>query len=164
MAKGRSTRWEVQALGLRQDRSRPRKPTRWRSFDLRGPLPLKTTHALEIAIQSLPGNVPWPDVDEDAWWRDVLSDARVRSPTMKRLPNEGWRSKFRLDRLQCLSTTFTCSQCKQQRTVSVADLIKDLGASRNAGTIGNDVLQCPNKRSRREGYDCPISRLDNKNK
>jgi hypothetical protein len=75
----RGRRWEIQALGLRDDRSEP-KSTRWRSFDLRGPLPLKTTRALETAIQSLPDNVPWPEIDEEAWWRDVLSDACVRAP------------------------------------------------------------------------------------
>ena len=157
MAKG--TRWDNQALG-RRDRERPRQRTSWRSDNLRGALPLKVTRALAIAVESLPGNAPWPDVDEESWWRDVLTDARVRTPTMKNLPLDGWRSKFRMDRQQCSAMTFTCGACKQQRTVSVAELIKDLGGSRNIATIGNDVLLCPNKRVRREGYDCPISRLD----
>jgi hypothetical protein len=68
------------------------KSTRWRSYDLRGPLPLKTTRALKAAIQSLPDNVSGPEIDEEAWWRDVLSDARVRVPTRKLLPFDGWHS------------------------------------------------------------------------
>jgi hypothetical protein len=138
----------------------PRQRTSWRSDNLRGALPLKVTRALEIAVENLPGNTPWPDIDEDSWWRDVLSDARVRTPTMKNLPLNGWRSKFRLDRLQCSAMTFTCAGCKKKRTVSVADLIKRFETHRNATTIGNDVLECPDKRSRREGYDCPVSRVE----
>jgi hypothetical protein len=76
MAKERNTRWEVQALGQRDQKLS--RSTHWRSFGLRGPLPLKTVRALEIAIESLPGNVPWPEVDEEAWWQEVLSDPRVR--------------------------------------------------------------------------------------
>jgi hypothetical protein len=107
---------------------------RWRSYDLRGPSPTKTIRALKIAIESLPGNVPWPDVDEESWWREVLSDPRVRSPTAKHLPLDGWRSKFRLDRQQSLAMTFTCSVCRQQCTVSIADLIKSLGKDRNVAS------------------------------
>ncbi len=152
------TRWEIQALGLRNDG--PRKRTRWRSDDLSGALPLKVARALEIAIESLPGNVPWPDIDEERWWREVMHDPRVRAPSQKHLPLDGWRSKYRLDRQQCSQMTFTCAQCQQRRTVTVVDLIKDFGSHRNVATIGNDVIRCSNKRARREGYDCPISRVD----
>ena len=148
----------MQALGLR-DTDPPRRRTRWRSSDLRGALPLNVARALETAIASLPGSVPWPELDEEAWWRDVLSDPRVRPPAAKHLPLDGWRARFRLDRQQCASFTFSCSQCRQQRTVSVADLIKELGSGRNVCTIGHEVLQCPNKRVRREGYECRIRRV-----
>jgi hypothetical protein len=154
----RVNRWEIQALGLRDDRSKP-KSRRWRSYDLRGTLPLKTTRTLEIAIQSLPGTVAWPEIDEEAWWRDVLSDARVRVPTRKLLPFDGWHSKFRLDRQQCSSITFACSYCRQRTNVSVAGLIVEFGGSRNVSTLGSDVLKCPNKRARREGYDCPAAQM-----
>lgn len=157
MANGPKGRWEIQAVGPCPAKPRRGTPARWRSYDLRGPLSLKTTLALAIAIHSLPSNLPWPEIDEEAWWRDVLSDARVRTPTMKHLPLDGWRSKFRLDRHQCLSITFTCNQCRQQTTVSVADLIKEFGSGRNVTSIGNDMLKCLNKRARREGYDCPIT-------
>jgi hypothetical protein len=157
MAKG--TRWENQALG-RRERERPRQRATWRSDNLRGALPLKVTRALEIAVENLPRNTPWPQIDEDSWWRDVLVDARVRTPTMKHLPPDGWRSKFGLDRQQCSEIKFTCAACKQQRTVSVADLIKQFGTHRNVATIGDEILQCSNKRARREGYDCPISRVE----
>jgi hypothetical protein len=85
------TRWEIQALGLR-DRTPPKR-TRWHSQDLRGALPRKVACALEIAIQSLPGNAPWPDIEEEAWWRGVMSDPRVRAPAATRLPPEGWRAR-----------------------------------------------------------------------
>jgi hypothetical protein len=81
------------------------------------------------------------------------------SPTAKHLPLDGWRARFRLDRLECLSVTFTCAQCKQRETVSVAELIKRLGPDRNVATIGNEVLKCGDKRTRREGYDCPITQV-----
>jgi len=80
----RASRWDIQAPSPRVDRA-PRRVTRWRSHDLRGPLPIKTTRALEIAIQSLPGNTPWPDIDEESWWRDVLADRRLRPAKDKRL-------------------------------------------------------------------------------
>jgi hypothetical protein len=71
--KGRkSTRWEVSQQSA-PPAVRPR-PTRWRSYDLKGPLPRSTTRALEVAIYSLPAHTSWPALDEEAWWRDVLAD------------------------------------------------------------------------------------------
>jgi hypothetical protein len=41
--------------------------------------------ALEIAIRSLPTRAPWPEVDEEGWWREVLVDRRLRRPAAKSL-------------------------------------------------------------------------------
>jgi hypothetical protein len=37
---------------------------RWRSYDLKGPLPRSTTRALEVAIYGLPAHTPWPALDD----------------------------------------------------------------------------------------------------
>jgi hypothetical protein len=39
------------------------------------------------------------------------------------------------------------------------DLITEFSGDRNISTIGNKVFNCPNKRVRREGYECSIQRV-----
>jgi hypothetical protein len=86
MANDGSRRWDVARLsGPPAARTRP---VRWRSRDLKGPLPLSTVRALEIAIRSLPTRAPWPEVDEDGWWREVLRDRRLRRSAAKIAPGE----------------------------------------------------------------------------
>jgi len=156
MAKERSSRWDVQARSPRVNRA-PRRSTRWRSFDLRGPLPAKTTRALEVAIQSLPGHTPWPEIDEEAWWKDVLADRRLRPPKDKRLSEQGWAAGLRLDRLPCKALSFTCKRCGQQCTATVAELSQRYGSDRNVRAVGTQVLKCPAPHLRREGGECPIT-------
>jgi hypothetical protein len=73
--------------------------TRWRSTNLR----------LVMAVQSLPAAPgPWPEVDEEAWWSDILNDRRLRPSLRKRL-SERDDARLRLDRLPCKSLTFACT-------------------------------------------------------
>jgi hypothetical protein len=86
MANDGSRRWDV-ARHSAPPAARPR-PTRWRSHDLKGPLPRSTVRALEVAIRSLPTRAPWPEVDEEGWWREVLADRRLRRPTANLLSDK----------------------------------------------------------------------------
>ena len=45
--------------------------------------------ALEIAIRSLPTRAPWPEVDEEGWWREVLADRPLRRSAAKSLSDKG---------------------------------------------------------------------------
>jgi hypothetical protein len=145
MTKGgkKSTRWDVARL------SPPAavwpRPIRWRSYDLKGSLPRATTQALVAAVQSLPARGPWPDVDED-WWQAVLADRRRNDAAGQRL-----------DRLPVKSLTFKCAWCGQRATLKVDDLIRMFGPDRNVRSIVRHVLNCRDKRSRREGEGCPIT-------
>ena len=151
----RASRWD-QVFTPSVDRA-PRRTTRWRSFDLRGPLPLKTTRALEVAIQSLPGNTPWPEIDEEAWWKDVLADRRLRAPRDKRISEQRGAAGLRLDCLPCEALSFSCRRCGQQCTATVAELSRRFGSDRNVKTVGTQVLKCPAPHLRREGGECPIT-------
>jgi hypothetical protein len=110
--------------------------------------------SLVDAIKSLPPRGPWPEIDDEAWWGDVLTDSRLGLPTAKRLENK--TASFRLDQQTAQALTFSCERCGGQTTVNVADLIRAFGRDRNVRTIGQEVLKCPNKRARREGYGCPV--------
>lgn len=145
-------RWHLQSIGRLPA---PRRPNRWRSTDLSGPLPARAVRGLVGAIDSLPRRGPWPEIDEEAWWREVLEAARRRLPTAKKLADK--TAKFRLDRQTAESLTFSCERCGAQATVTVADLVKTFGPDRNILTIGQHVLKCPNKRDRREGGECPVT-------
>jgi hypothetical protein len=96
MANDGSRRWDVARLSG-PPTARP--PTRWRSHDLKGPLPRSTVRALEIAIRSLATRAPWPEVDEEGWWREVLADRRLRRSAAKSLPERDEDAGQRLDRL-----------------------------------------------------------------
>jgi hypothetical protein len=152
--KHRSTRWNVATLG-RSPTAPPRR-TRWRSHDLKGPLPASTVRALEIAIRSLPTRAPWPQVDEEGWWREVLADRRLRRSTAKILSEKHEEADQRLDRLPLKSLTFSCQWCGQRTTLKVAELIQMFGRGRNVRSIGRHVLKCKDRRPRREGEECPI--------
>jgi hypothetical protein len=154
--KGRkSTRWEVS-----QQSAWPaarRRPMRWRSYDLKGPMPRSTTRALEVAIYSLPTRTPWPAIDEEAWWRDVLADRRLRRSSAKALSEKDDNAGQRLDRLPVKSLTFSCVWCGQRTVIKVAELIRMFGRDRNVRTIGRHVLKCRDRRPRREGEECLIT-------
>jgi hypothetical protein len=111
--------------------------------------------SLVDVIKSLPARGPWPEVDEEAWWSEVLTDSRLRLPSAKRLENK--TASFRLDQQTAEALTFSCERCHEQATVTVAELIRAFGRDRNVRTIGQEVLKCPNKRARREGYGCPVT-------
>jgi hypothetical protein len=149
-----STRWSVAGLGLHPT-ARPR-PLRWRSHDLTGPLPMRVVRNLETAIKSLPARGPWPQIDEEAWWADVLTDTRLRSPSAKKLAEKSQDANFRIDRCPAKSLTFSCKRCGEEVTLAVNELCRKFGSDRNVHTIGQEVLKCPDGRSRREGYECPI--------
>jgi hypothetical protein len=155
MAKDRSTRWDL-ARHSPAPAARPR-PTRWRSHDLKGPLPRSTVRALEIAIRSLPTRAPWPEVDDEGWWRQVLADRRLRRSAAKSLSEKDEDGGHRLDRLPIKSLTFSCEWCGQRATLKVAELIVMFGRERNVRSIGRHVLKCRDRRSRREGGECPIT-------
>jgi hypothetical protein len=113
MANDGSRRWDVARLsGPPAVRARP---TRWRSRDLKGPLPRATVRALEAAIRSLPTPAPWPDVDEEGWWREVLADRRLRRSTAKSLSEKEEDAGQRLDHLPVKSQTFSCEWCGHHR-------------------------------------------------
>jgi hypothetical protein len=154
--KGRkSTRWEVSQQSA-PPAVRPR-PRRWRSYDLKGPLPRSTTRALEVAIYSLPVRTPWPAIDEEAWWCDVLADRRLRRSSAKALSEKDENAGQRLDRLPVKSLTFSCAWCGQRTAIKVAELIRMFGRDRNVRTIGRHVLKCHDRRPRSEGEECPIA-------
>ena len=151
----KESRYQVQAVRLVY---LPRQAlrTRWRSHDLKGPLPARVVHSLVAAVQSLPANGPWPEIDEEAWWNEVLMDRRLRPSSEKKLYEKGEDARLRLDRLPCKSLTFSCKYCRQEITVSISDLIKAFGSDRNVRTIGREITKCRDKRARREGDECPI--------
>jgi hypothetical protein len=155
MANDGSRRWDVARLsGPPAARTRP---VRWRSRDLKGPLPLSTVRALEIAIRSLPTRAPWPEVDEDGWWREVLRDRRLKRSAAKSLSDKDEDAGQRLDQLPVKSLTFSCEWCGQRATLKVGELIAMFGRDRNVRSIGRHVLKCRDRRSRREGEECPIT-------
>jgi hypothetical protein len=119
-------------------------------------LPRATVRALEMAIQSLPTRGPWPEVDEN-WWKDVLADRRLRRSTAKTLSEKGVDAGQRLDCLPVKSLTFSCEWCGQRAKLTVAELIRTFGRDRNVRSIGRHILKCQDKRSRREGEECPIT-------
>jgi hypothetical protein len=110
---------------------------------------------LVAAIKSLPVHGPWPEIDEEAWWGSVLTDWRQRPSNTKRLPDKG--AALRLDQLPLKAVTFSCKQCKRSVTLTVVDLCRTFGPDRNVRTVGAEVVACGDKRSRREGYECPIT-------
>ena len=156
MAKDRSTRWDLARLNSAA--AARARLTRWRSRDLKGPLPRSTVRALEIAIRSLPTRAPWPEVDEEGWWREVLADRPLRRSAAKSLSDKDEDAGQRLDHLPVKSLTFSCEWCGQRATVKVAELIAMFGRERNVRSIGRHVLKCRDRRSRREGEgeECPI--------
>jgi hypothetical protein len=146
------SRWNLQGVGSRPE---PRRRARRRSRDPSGPLPARVVRSLVDAIKSMLARGPWPKIDEEAWWSEVLTDSRLHLPTAKRLENK--TASFRLDQQTAEALTFSCERCSQQTTVAVADLIRTFGRDRNVRTVGQEVLKCPNKRARREGYGCPVT-------
>jgi hypothetical protein len=150
----KGSRWAMQQVGRPPMPRRQR--TRWRSKDLKGPLPARVVRGLLIAIQSLPARGPWPDIDEEAWWRDVLVDRRLRPSSDNRLSAKSADAWLRLDRMPCRSLTFACKHCRQEAKFTVAELMQAFGGDRNVRTIGREVLKCGDKRAWRES-DCPIA-------
>jgi hypothetical protein len=138
MAPMANSRWHVSQLGVYRA-VRPRS-VHWRSHDLREPLPTRVVRALETAIKSLPARGPWPEIDEEAWWADVLADRRLRRSAAKMLPEEGAAANQRLDRLPTKSLTFSCRWCGASTTLTVTELIRMFGAERNVATVGREVL------------------------
>jgi hypothetical protein len=151
----KESRYSVQAIGLAHLARRPIR-TRWRSRDLKGPLPSRVVNNLLVAIRSLPTHGPWPEIDEEAWWNDVLTDRRLRPSSEKKLHEKNEDARLRLDRLPCKSLTFSCKYCRHEINLTIAELIKAFGSERNIRTIGRDVIKCMDKRARREGDECPI--------
>jgi hypothetical protein len=151
----RNTRWEVGRLGVTAA-PRPR-PARWCSYDLKGPLAGRVVRALEIAIRSLPSRAPWTEIDEEAWWADVLADRRARAPAAKTLAEKPEHAELRLDRLPTRSLTFSCARCGRQVTVAVEDLRATFGGDRHVKTIGQHVIACKDKAWRRDGGKCPVT-------
>jgi hypothetical protein len=129
---------------------------RWRSRDLKGPLPAKVVRALALAIKNLPSKGPWPEIDEEAWWKDVLADRRAR-PAMAKTLAKHEHAALRLDRLPTKSLTFSCARCGRQVTVDVTDLRATFGGDRNVKTIGQHIIACRDKAWRRDGGECPVS-------
>jgi hypothetical protein len=96
-----------------------------------GPLPRSTTRAPEVAIDNLPVRTPWPGIDEEAWWCDVLADRRLRRSSAKALSEKDENAGQRLDRLPVKSLTFSCAWCGQRTVIKVAELIRMFGRDRN---------------------------------
>ncbi len=110
-----------------------------------------------MAVRSLPARGLWPEVDEEAWWVDVLADRRLRRSAAKTLSEKDDDARQRLDRLPVKALTFSCSRCGQSVTPKVAELVQMFGADRNVRSIGRHVLKCGDRGARREGEDCPIT-------
>jgi len=156
MGKGRSSsRYDVWRDAPARRPPRPERK-RWRSRDLKGPLPTRVTRNLLAAIRSLPVRGPWPEIDEEAWWKDVLMDRRLRPPSALRLPAKSEDARLRLDRMPCKSLTFTCAHCRQTATFPVAELMRTFGADRNVRTVGRQAIKCKTTALMRERA-CPIS-------
>jgi hypothetical protein len=120
-------------------------------------LPVRVVRALETAIKSLPSRGPWLEIDEEAWWADVLADRRARPTATKTLSEKHAQAALRLDRLPTKSLTFACARCGRQVTVTVADLCTRFGTDRNVKTIRQEVIVCKDNAWRRDGGECPIS-------
>lgn len=156
MRKGRSTSsYEVGAIGLAAQPRCPL-PTRWRSRDLKGPVPGRVVRGLVAAIQSLPQRGSWPEIDEEAWWGDVLSDRRLRPSSDMRLSSKSEDARLRLDCMPCKALTFACKHCRQETTITVAELMRTLGPDRNVRTIGRQIIKCKTTALMRE-QACPIT-------
>jgi hypothetical protein len=150
----RRTRWHLAALGVFDAPKR----RRWRSSDIKSFLPLSRVRPLELAMQSIAERGNWLQIDEEAWWADVLDDPRVRPPLRKTLPAGHRYAHLRLDRCQAESVTFVCVSCRQQTTLDVAVLRERFGRDRNILTIRGEALLCgKHKRDRRDGYECDVS-------
>ena len=115
------------------------------------------TDALKTAIASLPKRGPWPQIDEDAWWSDVLTDPRTALPAAKRLSEKHENADLRLDRCPAKFLTFRCQWCGAEAKVALAELIATFGRDRNVRTIGRHVLGCKDKREHREGQNCLVT-------
>ena len=63
----------------------------------------------------------------------------------------------RLDHLPVKSLTFSCEWCGQRARLKIAELIAMFGRERNVRSIGRQVLKCRDRRSLREGDECPIT-------
>lgn len=134
------------------------KPRVWRSADIKGFLRTRVAEGLAAAMESMPQRGGAPDIDEDAWWRDVLDDPRVRTSRRERIDERDARNvHVRVDRCTAETVTFTCALCGGVETYDVPGLILKVGSDRNIYTINAEVMNCPDKRKRREGWGCPIS-------
>jgi hypothetical protein len=83
-------------------------------------------------------------------------DRRLRRSASKLLPEKDEDAAQRLDRLLVKSLTFSCEWCGQRTKLTVAELIRMFGRDRNVRSIGRHILKCKDRRSRREGEECPI--------
>ena len=88
--------------------------------------------------------------------REVLADRRLRRSAAKSLSEKDEDAGQRLDHLPVKSLTFSCEWCGQCATLKVAELIAMFGRERNVRSIGRHVLKCRDRRSRREGDECPM--------
>jgi hypothetical protein len=52
---------------------------------------------------------------------------------------------------------FSCAWCGRNETYTVPELIAKVGRDRNLYTINAEVLDCPDKRKRREGHSCLVT-------
>lgn len=156
---GKWTRYEVQATTAALA-GPPPKPKRrvWRSADIKGFLRTGVAQDLAAAMASLPVRDGSPAIDEEAWWKDVLDDPRVRTSGRNRIDDKDTRNAHvRVDRCAAESVTFTCALCHDSQTYDIPGLILKVGSDRNIYTINAEVMNCPDKRKRREGWGCPIT-------
>ncbi len=152
---GKTTRWDAGRLGVML--SPQLRPAHWRSRDLKGPPPFHVVRAMETVVKSLPSRGPWSEIDEEAWWKDVLADQRARPPAAKAFSERHAHAALRLDRLPTRSLIFACACCGRHVTVAVADLCARFDPDRNVKTIGQDVLACKEKARRRDCGECPVN-------
>jgi hypothetical protein len=97
-------------------------------MNARGPLPVAVTAALLRAMQAVAhARTPWPVIDEEAWWRDVLCDPRARRPTEKRLDAKGRWAYLRLDRFRNPIMRLACARSGLRKEFDYEDVLQQFG-------------------------------------
>jgi hypothetical protein len=132
----------------------PRRPWK-RSDNIKRVLSRGPVAAFLTAFQGLRAkNAPWVELDADdaeAWWRDVLHDRRARRTRADYIPANDVDAGLRLDRWPGSFVTLRCATCDAHATYEVAELASVFGADHNITQLPASLVDCPDKRGRREG-------------
>ena len=127
-------------------------------MNVRGPLPVEVTAVLLRAMHALErARPPWPVLDEEGWWRDVLHDPRARRPSEKRLDANGRWAYLRLDRFRRPRMTLACARCGLREEFDTDDVRRSFGDDYNIGLLRHKLVRCPHRKLRDAVFEhCPL--------